>query len=123
MNIRDKAKLNFPGNVTFNIVGDTELDYFGITNSGVVKLKRPLDREEKAHYFIAILARSSKFLDFTTLKITVLDENDNSPAFKSGSCYTLALPENEESAAIHTIAASDTDDGKNGEIFYSIVSK
>jgi len=49
-----------------------------------------------------------------------MDENDNSPEFRPGSCYTLAVPENQETSAIHTVAATDLDDKKNGEIFYTI---
>jgi hypothetical protein len=52
-----------------------------------------------------------------------MDENDNSPEFRPGSCYTLAVPENQETTVIHTVAATDLDEGKNGEIFYSIASK
>lgn len=52
-----------------------------------------------------------------------MDENDNSPEFRPGSCYTLAVPENQETSAIHTIAAADLDEGKNGEIYYSIVGE
>lgn len=52
-----------------------------------------------------------------------MDENDNSPEFRPGSCYTLAVPENQETSVIHTVAASDLDEGKNGEISYSIVGE
>lgn len=109
------------GNVTFSIPKGVASDKFIISSSGVVTLRSPLDREEIAHYSVPVLARSAKLLDLTTLEVEVLDENDNNPEFKSGSCYRLELPENQEAAAVHTIAAVDVDEGKNGEIFYSIV--
>ncbi|XP_029159355.1 protein dachsous [Nylanderia fulva] len=108
-------------NVTFMILNDVALNQFSITSSGLVILRGSLDREKVARYSVSILARSSKFLDVTTLEVIVLDENDNSPEFRPGSCYTLAVPENQEASVIHTVAATDLDEGKNGEIFYSIV--
>lgn len=66
-------------------------------------------------------ARRSLF-DITTLAITITDVNDHAPNFSSGSCYPLAIPENNEKAVIHTVVASDLDAGKNGEITYTITS-
>lgn len=66
-------------------------------------------------------ARKSLF-DITTLTITITDVNDHTPNFSSGSCYPLAIPENNEKAVIHTVVASDSDVGKNGQITYAITS-
>ncbi|XP_072754595.1 protein dachsous isoform X1 [Anoplolepis gracilipes] len=109
------------GNVTFTIPNDVPSNKFAITSSGLVILRDSLDREKVARYSVTILARSNKLLDVTTLEVIVMDENDNSPEFRPGSCYTLAVPENQEASMIHTIAATDLDEDKNGEIFYSIV--
>ncbi|XP_070151025.1 protein dachsous isoform X3 [Polyergus mexicanus] len=109
------------GNVTFTIPNDVASNKFAITPSGVVTLRGSLDREKIARYSVSILARSNKLLDLTILDVIVMDENDNNPEFRPGSCYTLAVPENQEVPVIHTIAATDLDEEKNGEIFYSIV--
>ncbi|KAL0101976.1 hypothetical protein PUN28_018495 [Cardiocondyla obscurior] len=109
------------GNVTFSIPSDVASNKFAIAPSGQVILRGALDREKVARYSVSILAKSNKLLDITTLEVIVMDENDNSPEFRPGSCYTLAVPENQETAAIHTVAATDFDEGKNGEISYSIV--
>lgn len=82
-----------------------------------------MDREKASRYSVSILARSSKRLDISTLEVIVMDENDNSPEFRPGSCYTLAVPENQEASVIHTVAATDVDEGKNGEVFYTIASE
>lgn len=111
------------GNVSFGIPSNVASDKFTVLPSGLVTLRGPLDREEASRYSVPILARSSKLLDIGTLEVVVMDENDNSPEFRPGSCYTLAVPENQGTAVIHTIAASDLDEGKNGEIYYSIVGK
>lgn len=104
-------------------MSDTASKKFTVMPSGLVVLQDSLDREEVAHYVVSIVARSPKLLDITTLEVIVMDENDNTPEFRPGSCYTLAVPENQEEYAIHTIAATDLDEGKNGEISYSIVGE
>lgn len=110
-------------NVTFHIPAGSASDKFGIFNNGVIYLKDSLDRENTARYQVPVLAKSNKLLDLTSVEIIVVDENDNSPEFRPGSCYTLAIPENEDASVIHTIAAVDIDEGENGEINYSIVGK
>lgn len=109
--------------MSFGIPSNVASDKFTVLPSGLVTLRGPLDREEASRYSVPILARSSKLLDIGTLEVVVMDENDNSPEFRPGSCYTLAVPENQGTAVIHTIAAADLDEGKNGEIYYSIVGK
>ncbi|XP_076655070.1 dachsous cadherin-related 1 [Halictus rubicundus] len=121
LNVAGPVIIADQGNVSFSIPSNVASDKFAVSTRGLVTLRGPLNREETARYSVPILARSSKLLDISTLEVLVLDENDNSPEFRPGSCYTLAVPENQETAVIHTIAAADLDEGKNGEIYYSIV--
>ncbi|XP_050741399.1 neural-cadherin isoform X3 [Drosophila biarmipes] len=60
------------------INGDDESGVWLVTN-------RPLDREERAHYDLSVEASDVDGLDKTVSKIqiTILDENDNRPIFKS----------------------------------------
>lgn len=120
---RNSLVCDYTGNVTFSIPSNVASDKFAITPGGLVTLRGPLNREQTSRYSVPILARSSKLLDISTLEVLVMDENDNSPEFRPGSCYTLAVPENQPTSVIHTIAATDLDEGKNGEIYYSIVGK
>lgn len=113
----------FSGNVTFLIPTGLASDKFSVSHLGQVTLQGPLDREIAGHYSVPILARSAKLLDLTTLEVRVLDENDNAPVFRLGPRLTLAIPENQELSVVYTIAADDADEGKNGEIFYSIVGE
>lgn len=43
--------------------------------------------------------------------------------FLVGTCYPLAVPENQEAAIIHTVVATDLDEGQNGDIIYTITGK
>lgn len=117
------------GNITYHIPSGIGNDVFAIhPKSGTVSIKKPLDREIADSYLVPIYVieftpdgRKSLF-DITTLAVTITDVNDHAPNFSSGSCYPLAIPENNEKAVIHTIVANDLDIGKNGQITYSITS-
>lgn len=61
--------------------------------------------------------------DVATLVIRINDVNDHAPEFRPGTCYPLAVPENHEATIIHTVVATDLDDGSNGDIIYTITGK
>lgn len=117
------------GNITYHIPSGIENDVFTIhPKTGIVSIRKPLDREMVDSYLIPIYvseytsATGKSFFDFTTLFVTITDVNDHAPSFSTGSCYPLAIPENNEKAVIHTVVANDLDVGKNGQITYSITS-
>ncbi|XP_041987836.1 protein dachsous [Aricia agestis] len=95
---------------------------------GTLTVTNKLDREEKDYYMFPVYVtdtttfQSIANFDVATVLINVLDVNDNPPSFKSGSCYTLTVPENNEPEIIHTVTAIDQDIGANGVITYSIIS-
>lgn len=64
--------------------------------------------------------RNGDQFDVTTIVVRVTDVNDHAPEFRLGSCYPLAVPENSEDAVVHTVVATDLDDGPNGDITYTI---
>lgn len=57
-----------------------------------------------------------------SVRIRLLDENDNSPTF-SRLYYSLEVPENMEAVELFTLRASDLDTGDSGEMTYKITSK
>lgn len=61
--------------------------------------------------------------DVATIVVRVTDVNDHAPEFRLGSCYPLAVPENCEPAVVHTVVATDLDEGANGDITYTITGK
>lgn len=100
---------------------------------GIVTTKGTFDRETKDIYTIPIYVieatspvsdqpnkKLNSQFDVATLVVKITDVNDHAPEFRPGSCYPLAVPENNDLAIIHTIVASDLDEGPNGDIIYSI---
>lgn len=121
-------------------VGD---DLFTVdSNRGTVSTRGTIDRETKDVYMIPIYVTESVVNDFgssfayskanknaftlydvATLIIKINDVNDHAPEFRPGTCYPLAIPENHEAAIIHTVVATDLDEGMNGDIIYTITGK
>lgn len=54
--------------------------------------------------------------------ITVLDENDNAPAF-GRQHYSLEVPENQEPVELFSLKATDLDTGESGRLNYKITGK
>ncbi|XP_063535719.1 protein dachsous [Cydia strobilella] len=124
-----KSSRGSAGNLTYIIPLGVADDKFVVDpRRGTVTIKSKIDREEKDQYIFPVYVtdastfQSTTNFDVTTVTITVLDVNDNPPTFKTGSCYSLAVPENNDPEVIHTIAATDKDIGANGVITYSITS-
>lgn len=63
---------------------------------------------------------AAKLFDVATLVIKIVDVNDHAPEFRPGTCYRLSVPENHEAAIIHTVVATDLDEGLNADIIYTI---
>lgn len=127
-------------NLTYEIPKGVGEDHFAVDSvRGIVTTRGTFDRESKDLYTIPIYvteggrfkkpsssAASSQDMaqfDVATLVVRVTDVNDHAPEFVQGSCYPLAVPENSELSVIHTVVATDADDGLNGEITYSISGK
>ncbi|KAK1169607.1 hypothetical protein AOXY_G8441 [Acipenser oxyrinchus oxyrinchus] len=92
--------------------------------TGVVTATRALDREVQDRYTVTVYAKDGGLppnFATATVRITVLDENDNSPAFEKDS-YHLEVPENQEPVALFTMKAMDHDAGENGRVEYKIVA-
>lgn len=67
--------------------------------------------------------KRSDMFDVATVVVRITDVNDHSPEFRPGSCYPIAVPENGDTAVVHTVVATDLDDGANGDITYSITGE
>ncbi|XP_069510287.1 protocadherin gamma-A6-like isoform X46 [Ambystoma mexicanum] len=83
-----------------------------------------LDREQISEYIITITAKDKgdpPLFNTETVRLQVLDENDNAPVFQLPS-NTVYINENVPSGtSIFKICAKDLDSDQNGKITYSII--
>ncbi|KAG9264637.1 protocadherin-16-like [Astyanax mexicanus] len=129
---------NQPAGTTVLVVSASDLDqgsnsvvtYGGVTQddfsihplTGVIVTTRALDREAQEDYTLTVYAKDGGFppnFAKTTVRITVLDENDNRPAF-GRVYYSLEVPENLEPVTLFTLRATDLDSGDSGVVQYRI---
>ncbi|KAL3973063.1 dual specificity tyrosine-phosphorylation-regulated kinase 2/3/4 [Sarotherodon galilaeus] len=89
-------------------------------------LEKPLDREKKAVHQLLLTALDggNPVLSGTSqITITVLDNNDNFPVFEKNT-YKVSLQENTaQNTFVVKIAATDADEGPNGEVEFSFGSR
>uniref|UniRef100_H3C4D4 Protocadherin gamma-C3 n=1 Tax=Tetraodon nigroviridis TaxID=99883 RepID=H3C4D4_TETNG len=86
-------------------------------------LNKSLDREKKALHtlFLTALDGGSPAKSGTAkITVKVLDINDNVPVFEN-NVYKISVPENSANGSfVVSVKATDTDEGPNGEIEYSL---
>ncbi|XP_032741308.1 protocadherin alpha-3-like [Rattus rattus] len=92
-----------------------------IKSLGLV-LKKLLNREDISEHHLLITAVDGgkpELTGSTQVKITVLDVNDNAPAFEK-TLYKVRLPENAPNGTVVVdVDATDLDEGVNKDIVYS----
>lgn len=82
-----------------------------------------LDRETTAAYHLVIEAYDGgvpPLKGSTAVNVTVLDVNDNQPAFNQSRYYATVLENATVATSILQVYATDVDDGDNGLVEYSI---
>ncbi|XP_061659707.1 protocadherin alpha-C2-like [Syngnathoides biaculeatus] len=88
-------------------------------------LKKPLDREQTPYHQLILSAVDGGTPEKTgtaIINVRVLDSNDNVPMFDS-SVYKVKLLENSpKNTLVIKLNATDLDEGKNGEVYYSFSS-
>uniref|UniRef100_A0A673ZTN7 Protocadherin-16 n=1 Tax=Salmo trutta TaxID=8032 RepID=A0A673ZTN7_SALTR len=110
------------GQVTYGGISDEGFSIHSAT--GVVTTTKALDREAQEQYTLTVYARDGGVppnFARASVKIQVLDENDNAPAF-SRLYYSLEVPENMEPVELFTLRAIDLDTGDSGEMTYKITT-
>ena len=113
------------GNIRFSIKSGDALGQFQIDAvTGVITTTAALNREAIASYSLSIAARDQGSVPreaVATVRVTVLDANDNSPLFSEAE-YRVTIPFSSSSGlAVVQVIASDVDEGVNREISFSIV--
>nr|XP_053612376.1 cadherin-related tumor suppressor [Plodia interpunctella] len=115
------------GYVEYFINPNPEINgYFSLGNAdGILRAIGKLDRELKSSYVFTVTAKDRGDPPNTTqmtLKINILDENDNSPVFDPKH-YSASVSENASiGASVLHVSATDIDEGFNGRVRYSIAT-
>ncbi|XP_043399090.1 protocadherin Fat 4-like [Chelonia mydas] len=119
----DKDEDGFRG--TFSLIPDDSP--FQISDTGILTVRNSsaLDRERTATILLQVKARDHLLPYFeahSTVTISLLDENDNTPAFE-GTPYKQQIFSNMTAGMpILQVVAHDPDDGRNGETWFLLVS-
>lgn len=114
------------GTISYSITSGNGLGWFEIDNkSGLVTTAMPIDREKTPSVSITVTAQDhgpTPNSGSTTVKIDIVDMNDNAPVFEK-SLYTKTVPEDtSQGTSILQISATDRDTGENARITYVIDS-
>ncbi|XP_028257825.1 cadherin-15 [Parambassis ranga] len=131
--VQIKSDKIFTGEVIYKLEGpgvDQEpKNLFEIDDkTGVIRSKRPLDREKYSSFTLKAFALSpsgERLENPTTIEIVVLDQNDNRPAFTKsqfvGSVPEFSIP----GTSVMSVSATDADDPmtENAALSYSIVGQ
>ncbi|XP_036247619.1 protocadherin-16 [Molothrus ater] len=98
------------------------------TQTGEVSTKHSLDREQQSNFQLLVIVQDGGAPPRSatgTIYVTVLDENDNAPAFLhvgSGQELTVQVLEEKPSGLlVASLQAKDPDEGENGTIIYSLI--
>ncbi|XP_078459193.1 protocadherin Fat 1-like isoform X2 [Lampetra planeri] len=112
--------------VTYSFL-DSAGGHFAIDErSGIISLKRPLDREHQAVYELTVRAEDGDvFRPLTStvgVSVAVLDVNDNPPAFEQREYHAAAPEDTAPGSAVLSVLAISKDAGANAEVTYGVVS-
>ncbi|CAL1526834.1 unnamed protein product [Lymnaea stagnalis] len=108
--------------IQYSILSD-DRDFYIDPVQGVIKVRRPLDREARLFQALTIQAQDSgtktKLATSTVVNITIADINDNAPKFVPGNYHVRVREDLPIGAVITTLTAHDVDEGDNGRVTYS----
>uniref|UniRef100_A0A8C8AD23 Protocadherin-16 n=1 Tax=Otus sunia TaxID=257818 RepID=A0A8C8AD23_9STRI len=116
--------------LTYHLRADGDAASFGIVpESGWLYVKSALDRETRDLYVLTVLASAggagaggeARKTGTSTVRISVTDENDNSPRL-SEERYFFTVPENQApGSSVGRVMASDRDAGQNSRLTYRLL--
>ncbi|XP_065063594.1 protocadherin Fat 4-like isoform X2 [Rhopilema esculentum] len=96
------------------------------STSGKITLKSQPDYEVSQFHVFPVIATdgggSNAKTTSATVRINVLDINDNYPEFDNLPT-TISVPENQAAASIFTVKASDKDSGLNGQVRLKLINQ
>ncbi|XP_031180170.1 cadherin-15 isoform X1 [Sander lucioperca] len=131
--VQIKSDKIFTGEVIYKLEGpgvDQEpKNLFEIDDkTGVIRSKRPLDRERHNSFTLKAFALSpsgERLENPTTIEIVVLDQNDNRPAFTQSQFGGIVSEFSVPGTSVMSVSATDADDPmtENAFLSYSIIGQ
>nr|XP_046245637.1 cadherin-15 [Scatophagus argus] len=131
--VQIKSDKIFTGEVIYKLEGpgvDQEpKNLFEIDDkTGVIRSKRPLDREKYNSFTLKAFALSpsgERLENPTTIEIVVLDQNDNRPAFTQSQFIGTVSEFSVPGTSVMSVSATDADDPmtENAYLSYSIIGQ
>ncbi|KAM9801014.1 protocadherin Fat 3a [Neosynchiropus ocellatus] len=118
--------LGFGGQVRFSLANDYNGWFEVDKSSGAIRLMKELDYEIQQFYNLTVKAKDKgrpvSLLSITYVEVEVLDVNENlyTPYFSQFAVTGLVKENARIGTTILQVTASDQDEGKDGEIQYSI---
>ena len=111
------------GRLTYAVVAGDPDSVFQIDSaSGRIITAKSVDREERSHYVLTVVASGGSSYAETRVNVTVTDVNDNAPTFATTDVrVTVSETVAVGDRLLHALA-TDTDDGDNAMVTYSLVT-
>ncbi|XP_035505780.2 cadherin-related family member 2 isoform X2 [Scophthalmus maximus] len=106
--------------LTYSLNGPNAIYFKVDTNTGIVKIRSPLDRESDDVLDLGIVVSDGRYAKAENLILILQDANDNKPIFKESS-YDVEVPENTGvGTSLFKVEAIDEDTSSGGSVQYSI---
>uniref|UniRef100_A0A8C8FSQ8 Protocadherin-15 n=1 Tax=Oncorhynchus tshawytscha TaxID=74940 RepID=A0A8C8FSQ8_ONCTS len=111
--------------ITYSIQNGDPHHVFELSQmSGLLVLRKPLDRETEDRYTLVVTASDGRpeGTSTATVNIVVTDVNDNDPVFDPLLPQNLTVTEEEANCFVGQVKATDPDVGVNGQVCYRLVN-
>lgn len=119
----DDPDTGYNGKINCSIRSENfQLQKFNVLEYKVV-VSQALDREVQSEYTIVVKCQDEGTPPLnasSTLKVTILDENDNDPVFTKLGYVVQTQEDNNIGASLIRVSASDKDIGRNAQITYKL---
>ncbi|XP_045202941.2 protein dachsous-like [Mercenaria mercenaria] len=115
------------GRVSYYIIAGNHFGLFAVDReTGAIYTIREIDYEESSSHDVGIKAIDNSVYNpkssNITIKIHVIDTNDNPPVFEQDPVILTVRENTQVSTVIHKFTATDADSGINGTIKYAIIN-
>ncbi|XP_066592660.1 fat-like cadherin-related tumor suppressor homolog isoform X2 [Prorops nasuta] len=110
--------------IRYDFIDSANGHFLIASDSGIITLAKPLDRETKAMYNVTVQAQDQgtpQLVSVATLIVNVQDINDNPPEFASKFYYAKVPEIYAVGTEVVRVLATSKDTGVNAEVYYSIV--